>query len=80
MRALSDSKTDRLPLVAVVGASLVLSYPLLFVFERANMEGIVWVVLALGLTAFIARHHKTAGVLFALAASVNYTPGYCCCC
>ena len=75
MRALSDSKTDRLPLVAVVGASLVLSYPLLFVFERANMEGIVWVVLALGLTAFVARHHKTAGVLFALAASMKLYPG-----
>jgi hypothetical protein len=52
----------------------VLSYPLLFVFERANVEAIVWAVLALGIAAFVARYHKAAGVLFALAASMKLFP------
>jgi hypothetical protein len=73
--ALSDSRANRLRLAAVVVISLVLSYPLLFVLERANLEGIVWTVTALGLAAFVARHHKTAGVLFALAASMKIYPG-----
>ena len=75
IRALSASRANRLRLAGVVGVSLVLSYPLLFVLERANLEGIVWAVTALGLTAFVARHHKTAGVLFALAASMKIYPG-----
>jgi Glycosyltransferase family 87 len=73
--ALSYSGASRLPLAGVVGVSALLSYPLMFVFERANMEGFIWAVLALGLTAFVARHHKTAGVLFALAASMKLFPG-----
>ena len=39
------------------------------------MEGFLWVVVALGLTAFVARHHKTAAVLFGLAASMKMFPG-----
>src|SRR5260370_31073662 len=74
MLALSASKTNRLALAGVVSVSLVLSYPLLFLLERANMEGIVWVVSALGLAAFVARHHKTAGELFVLAASMKIYP------
>jgi hypothetical protein len=73
--ALSDSRANRWRLAGAVVISLVLSYPLLFVLERANLEGIVWTVTALGLTAFVARHHKTAGVLFALAASMKIYPG-----
>lgn len=73
--ALSSSSANRLLLAGVVGVSAVLSYPLLTVLERANMEGFLWVVVALGLTAFVARHHKTAAVLFGLAASMKMFPG-----
>ena len=57
-----------------MSVSLVLSYPALFLLERANMEGVVWVVSALGLVAFVARRHKTAGLLFGLAASTKIYP------
>ncbi len=73
--ALRATRANRLRLAGVVIVSLVLSYPLLFLLERANMEGIVWAVTALGLTAFVARHHKTAGLLFGLAASMKIYPG-----
>lgn len=73
--AVSHSNVNRLLLAGVVGVSVILSYPLMFVLERANLEGFVWAVLAIGLTEFVARHHKTAGVLFALAASMKMFPG-----
>jgi hypothetical protein len=72
---LSCSRPNRLLLAGVVSVSLVLSYPLMYLVERANMEGFLWAVLALGLTAFVCRHHKTAGALFALAASMKIFPG-----
>ena len=69
------SSANRWQLAGVVGVSAILSYPLIFLLERGNMEGFVWAVLAVGLTAFVLRHHKTAGVLFALAASMKLFPG-----
>lgn len=73
--SLSYSGANRLLLAGVVASSLIFSYPLIFLLERANIEGVVWVVLALGLTAFVARHHATAAILFALAASMKIFPG-----
>ena len=69
------SSANRWQLAGVVGASAILSYPLMFLLERGNMEGFVWAVLAVGITAFVLRHHKTAGVMFALAASMKVFPG-----
>lgn len=73
--ALSSSSANRLLLTGTVSASLILSYPLMYLVERANMEGFLWAVLALGLTAFVYRRHGTAAVLFALAASMKLFPG-----
>ena len=69
------SSANRWQLAGVVGVSAILSYPLIFLLERGNMEGFVWAVLAVELTAFVLRHHKTAGILFALAASMKVFPG-----
>jgi hypothetical protein len=73
--ALSASSTIRFPLLSVLAVSVILSYPLMCLLERANMEGFIWAVLALGFTAFVARHHLTAGLLFALAASHRICTG-----
>jgi hypothetical protein len=73
--ALHSASDNRWQLAVVVGVSAILSYPLIFLLERGNMEGFVWTVLAAGLTAFVLRHHKTAAVLFALAASMKVFPG-----
>ncbi|MEO8371328.1 MAG: glycosyltransferase 87 family protein [Candidatus Solibacter sp.] len=75
IRALSRDRENGRLLRAVVAASLVLSYPMLFLLERANLEGFIWAFWGLGLAAFVARKHKTAAVLFALIAAMKIYPG-----
>jgi hypothetical protein len=50
------------------------SWPLLFLFERANIELIVWLVAALGLWALLRNHPFLAAVLFGLAGSLKLYP------
>jgi Glycosyltransferase family 87 len=61
-------------LAGTVLASLLLSYPLLFLLERGNIEGVVWAVEVLGLTAFVTRRYWSAGLLLALAAAMKVYP------
>jgi hypothetical protein len=73
--ALSACRSLRVLLFVVVGVSVVLSFPLLFLVERGNMESIVWLLLALGLVAFLTRHYTAAALAIALAASMKLFPG-----
>ncbi len=50
------------------------SWPLLFLFERANLEFIVWLLAALGLWALLRNHPMLAAVLFGLTASLKIYP------
>ena len=72
---LASAKGHRLLLVGVVCATAVLWFPLYFLLERANMEGLLWTVSLVGLTAFLARRYTTAALLFALTASMKLYPG-----
>ncbi|HXB62855.1 MAG TPA: glycosyltransferase family 87 protein [Acidobacteriaceae bacterium] len=50
------------------------SWPLLFLFERANLEFIVWLVAALGLWALLRNHPFLAAILFGLTGSFKIYP------
>lgn len=50
------------------------SWPLLFVFERANLEFVVWLLAALGLWAMLRNHPMLAAVLFGLTGSLKVYP------
>ena len=56
------------------GATLLLSYPLWFVFHQANMEFVVWVILSLGLLAFFHQRPYAAAVCFGLATAMKLFP------
>jgi len=56
-----------------VGAVLT-SWPLLFLFERANIELVLWLLAALGLWALLRNHPILAAVLFGLTASIKIYP------
>ena len=65
-------------LVAPVAAALLLtlltSYPLMFMADRANVEGAAWVAAILGMWAFARDQRGAAAFLFACAAAIKLAP------
>jgi hypothetical protein len=59
----------------VVVASAVFCFPLLFLIDRANIEGLVWIATAAGLYCFTARRYAFAAIFLASAASMKMFPG-----
>jgi hypothetical protein len=53
--------------ILVTSATVVLSYPFQYVYWRANIEGIVFVLCAWGLISFCRRRNWTAATLWGLA-------------
>ena len=58
-----------------VAWTLIGSYPLMFLLDRANIEGLVWIATALGTFAFARRRYTAAAILFGLAAGMKIFPG-----
>ena len=50
------------------------SWPLLFLFERANIEFILWLITALGVAALLHNRPMLAAALFGVAASLKLYP------
>jgi len=57
-----------------LGATLLGSFPLFFLLDRANIEGAVWIAATLGVTAFAKQRFRIAAVLLGLAASMKIFP------
>ncbi len=53
---------------------LLFSFPLVFLIQRANIEIVLWIVIALGIVAYRRNAPLPAAVLFGLAASVKLYP------
>ncbi len=53
---------------------LLTSYPFIFLFDRANLEFAVWVVLACGLVAFARERLWLAAALIGIAGSMKFVP------
>lgn len=60
--------------ILFAGATALLSYPLLLLLQRWNIEFLVWLVGAIGLWSFLTGRTNTAAVLFGLAASLKLYP------
>jgi Glycosyltransferase family 87 len=56
-------------------ASAIFSFPLLFLLDRANIEGLVWAATAAGLYCFATRRYALAAVFLSLATSMKVFPG-----
>jgi hypothetical protein len=54
--------------------ALLLAFPFLFCFQRANIEIIVWLFLALGIWAFVSGREYSAAGCIGLAASIKFVP------
>jgi hypothetical protein len=74
--AMAIPKDSRVRLLAVAAAvcTACFSYPLFFLLDRANTEGLVWIVSSIGLVSFAVRRYRWSAVFLALAASMKIFP------
>jgi Glycosyltransferase family 87 len=64
------------PLAAAAAlATAIFSFPLMFLIDRGNIEGLVWIVSSFGLLLFVMHRYSSSAVLFALAAAMKFFPG-----
>ncbi len=70
-------KSSRVAFLAAAAAAstAVFSYPLFFLIDRANIEGLVLVATALGTACFATKRYSSSALLLALAASMKIFPG-----
>ena len=66
--------TERGFVLKVVAITALFSYPFLALMDRANIEGLVWIVLCLGVVAFVREHFFLAAALFGVAAAMKLFP------
>ena len=62
------------PVAAVLALMLLTSYPLMFMADRANVEGAAWVMALVGAWAFVRHHGLVAAAFFACAAAMKLAP------
>ena len=58
----------------LTGTALLCSYPLWFELEQANMEVVIFLLVAAGVAAFLSRRGYTAATLFGIAAAAKIFP------
>jgi Glycosyltransferase family 87 len=62
-------------LAGVIFSTATFGYPLLFAADRGNLEGIVALILGIGLVLFLMQRNYAAAVFIGLAASLKPFPG-----
>ncbi len=55
--------------------SLAGAYPLFFLLDRANIEGLVWITTVVASFVFVRRHFTASAILFGIAAGMKIFPG-----
>ncbi len=64
----------KLPQIAL-WSTLLLGFPLQFLIDRANLEGVIWVLVLLGTVAYTRKRNVIAAIVWGLAASMKIYPG-----
>jgi hypothetical protein len=64
----------KLPQIAI-WSTLLLGFPLQFLIDRGNIEGVIWVLVLLGIVAYTRNRMLTSAMLWSLAASMKIFPG-----
>ena len=63
-----------LPQIAL-WSTFLLGFPLLFLLDRANLEGLIWVLILLGIVAYTRNRMLASAILWSMAASMKIFPG-----
>jgi hypothetical protein len=75
LRAISGKCYLSLPAIIAIISASVASFPMMFLIDRANLEGFVWMAASLGLFCLVRRFYSPAAVFLALAAAMKLFPG-----
>ncbi len=62
------------PVAAILGLMLLTSYPLMFMADRANVEGAAWVMAVVGAWAFVKNYGRIAAIFFGCVAAMKLAP------
>lgn len=73
-RALSKRGISPAVVLCFTGTLTILSYPMLFLFDRANTEVAVWIFLILGVWAYVRDKGWAAAICFGIAAAMKLFP------
>ncbi|HEY3988418.1 MAG TPA: glycosyltransferase family 87 protein [Acidobacteriaceae bacterium] len=71
---INRSTHKKLPQIAI-WCTLLLGYPLQFLINRGNIEGVIWLLILLGIVAFARNRMLISALLWGLAASMKIFPG-----
>ncbi len=62
------------PVAAILGLMLMTSYPLMFMADRANVEGAAWVMALVGAWAFVKNYGRIAAIFWGCVAAMKLAP------
>ena len=62
------------PVAAVLALMLMTSYPLMFMADRANIEGAAWVMALVGAWAFVNNYGRISAIFFGFVAAMKLAP------
>jgi hypothetical protein len=68
------STHSKLPQIAT-WCTLLLGFPLQFLIDRGNIEGVIWLLIVLGFVAFTRNRMLISAIVWGLAASMKIFPG-----
>jgi len=58
----------------IIILTILTSYPFMFLIDRGNIEGLLWIFVLLGTLSFVNKKFFVAGACFAIAASIKLYP------
>ncbi len=70
----SRATPKKLPQLAI-WSTLIVGFPLQFLVDRGNIEGVIWVLILLGAVAYIRNRTVISAIVWGLAASMKIFPG-----
>lgn len=73
-RILRRQQLAAAPGMLFVAATALLSYPLLFLFQRWNIEFVIWLVTSVGIGCFLSGRYRTGAAVIGVAASLKFYP------
>ena len=73
-KALLQRNLSTAGVLQLILGTLLCSYPFAFEFEQANMEWIIWLVVVIGLWAFLHHHNYSAAVCVGIVGALKLYP------